>query len=171
MHGVIVNDVERCPGDTASCIVWAVRPLIYPRNAKSYHIPSDHQVATSECGSCSYCKVIFGNLHFTCFPPETAIRVFMNTNLTPGFLNSFGRVLSQQLLPTVVDMVGGHRGIPASVEGACKEQKPGLLGLTLEVTTGSMDHGEAVKKDCWGWGVCLVRPLPPWGALGANLKM
>lgn len=34
MHCVIVNDMERCPGDTASSVVQTARSFIYSRNVK-----------------------------------------------------------------------------------------------------------------------------------------
>lgn len=111
--------------DTAKWIRQAAGSFLYSRNAKLYRIPLDHQVATAECLRASYCKIRFGNLHFTCFLPEIALHVFMNTSLTLGFSNSFGGVLSEQLLPTMVE-VGRQHGGHLEV---CNGQMQGLLGL------------------------------------------
>lgn len=65
----------------------------------------------SECSSSSYWKILFANLHLTCFLLETALHAFMNTNLTLGFSDSFGGVLSEQLLPTIVEVEEERQGI------------------------------------------------------------
>lgn len=46
-----------------------------------------------------------------CFLLETALHVFMNTNLTLGFSDAVGGVLSEQLLPTIAEVEGERQGI------------------------------------------------------------